>query len=168
MKNSYSYTVLLCAFLLAGVPGSAPAQDSSAAPAKKVWTNEDVEALRGPSGVSTVSRGPNAAAKAAKPNDAPAKPLDGKDAKWYRAQLQSLNNKLPSINAEIDKMHRFENGSYQSPGGIPETQVYYFQPPLNPADRLAQLEKQKQAILDRIDALQDEARHAGILPGDLR
>lgn len=166
MKNAS--TILVCAFLMAGIALSAWAQDQSATPAKKVWTNEDVEALRGPAGVSTASRGPNAAAKAAKTNDAPAKPLDGKDAKWYRAQLQSLNNKLPPINAEIDKMHHFQDGSYQSPGGIPETQVYYFQPPLNPADRLAQLEKQKQAILDRIDALQDEARHAGILPGDLR
>jgi hypothetical protein len=164
MPNSRA--MLLCAFLLAGVPGAARAQDPSVASAKKVWTNEDLEALRSPGGVSTVGRAANSATKTAKTNNAPAKPADGKDAKWYRAQIQSLNDKIPPIDAEIDEMHRFQDGSYQSPGGIPQRP--YFQAPLNPADRIAQLEKQKRAILDRIEALQDEARHAGILPGDLR
>jgi hypothetical protein len=161
MKNSR--VVLLCAFLLAGTRLSARAQDASAAPAKKVWTNEDLEALRSSAGVSTVGQPPNSAAKT---NQPAAKPTGGKDAKWYRAQLLSLNDKIPPIDAEIDEMHRFQDGSYQNAGGIPRR--YYRQAPLNPGDRIAQLEKQKQAILDRIDALQDEARHAGILPGDLR
>jgi hypothetical protein len=164
MKNSHP--MLVCAFLFVGIPLAARAQDQSTAPAKKVWTNDDVEALRSSAGVSTAGGTANSAAKTTKTNDAPVKPADGKDAKWYRAQIRSLNDKIPPIDAEIDQMHRFQDGSYQSPGGIPQRP--YFQAPLNPADRIVQLEKQKQAILDRIDVLQDEARHAGVLPGDLR
>lgn len=138
------------------------AQDSSSAPAKKVWTNEDVEALRTQAHVSIVGGTTPSSTK----NGAPAKPAAGKDAKWYRSQLKSLYDKIPPIDAEIDEMHRFQDGSYQSPGGVPLR--YYGTAPLNPADRILQLEKQKHDILDHIETLLDEARHAGILPGDLR
>ena len=149
--------------LLVALSAPSWAQDSSSAPAKKVWTNEDVEALRNPGDISVVGK---TAAPSVKSASAPAKPAGGKDAKWYRAQLKSLYDKIPPIDAEIDEMHRFQDGSYQSPGGIPMR--YYGKAPLNPADSILQLEKQKRDILDRIDTLQDEARHAGILPGELR
>ncbi|HKN60446.1 MAG TPA: hypothetical protein VJW93_04670, partial [Candidatus Acidoferrales bacterium] len=72
---------------------------SSQAPDKKVWTNEDMTDLRDHSAISTVG---NAPPKPAKPGDKPSTASKGKDAKWYRDQIDKLQAKIPPLD---DKIH---------------------------------------------------------------
>ena len=62
----------LLAIFLSGVSISTRAQVPSTAPAKKVWTNDDLRTLRDSSGVSTVVPAKNSTVKN---GDAPRKPI---------------------------------------------------------------------------------------------
>jgi hypothetical protein len=153
--------------LSAAAQTSPPASTSDSSPAslpnpdKKVWTNDDLESLRAKAPISIASAA--AAKKPAptgnpKPDDSAAKVLR------YRKQLLPLYAELPKIDAQLDQMHSFEDGSYKAPGGLSRFPGM----PLSPADQITQLEKRRQQVLDQISQIEDQARHDGVLPGDLR
>ena len=145
-------------------PASPPASPSNGD--TKVWTNDDLETLRAKAPVSAPGETSPAAAKNQAPRGNHKQDDRAEKAQRYRKQLQPLYAELPKIDAEIDKMHRFEDGSYQATGGLwPLRQPGM---PLNPADQITQLEKRKQQVLGRISQIEDQARHDGVLPGDLR
>ena len=122
---------------------------------KKVWTNDDF--------------GPNAPPKPAlksKQPKAAAKPVNkqGKGAAWYRTQIKNLNAQIPPIDKQIATYHAALNGDAQPDASL---EVSHHRA----ADwntEIARLTQQKQSLLAQIDALQDQARHEGIEPGDLR
>jgi hypothetical protein len=143
---------------------SAIAQDSSAKPGKKVWTNEDLQDLRSKTPVSVVGAPPAAPAKrasgAAATNADPAK-----NGQWYRERLQPLRAELAKLDHQLDDLRGFEDGSYRSSGGGVSRG---YLAPLNPAEEIKKLAARKDEIQARVSALEDEARHNGILPGELR
>lgn len=158
-------TLLSLALLLAlsgGICLSAVAQTSSPASLpnsdQKVWTNDDLEGLRAkaPISASADTKKPRAS-KNIKPDASPA------TVQRYRRQLQPLYAELPKIDAQLDQLHSFEDGTYRTTGGISRPLR-----PANPADQIGQLEKRKQEILAHISQIEDQARHDGVLPGDLR
>lgn len=142
-------------------PKSSPASASNGN--TKVWTNDDLEALRGKAPISSPGE-TNPASKKPAPRENPKPDDQAEKAQRYRKQLQPLYAELPKIDAELDKMHSFQDGSYRTTGGFSRSSGM----PLNPADQITQLEKRKQQVLAQISQIEDQARHDGVLPGDLR
>ena len=143
---------------------SAPVPAAAAAPpAKKVWTNEDMGDLRSGSTISTFQN------KSANQNSATRKSaVPGKrgNANWYRAQITKLQAQIPPLDAKIAQLQSAIAGhSINDPktssrpyGGV------------KPGDwqmQVNQYQQQREALLARISALQDQARHAGVPDNDI-
>jgi hypothetical protein len=134
-------------------PSSQAADKQSTAP--KVWTNEDLEKLKGQPGVSTVGKAE------AKPANQPANQGTGKghDPAWYRRQIENLQQKVPPLHDKIQLLQAALSGkavdSVRTWGGVR---------PDDWRDQLARLQKQKEDILAKVAALEDQARHSGVPP----
>ena len=144
-------------------PGAAPADSGQAsaqspgtqAPAKKVWTNEDVNGLRDQSVISTFSA---PGTKSSKPGQKPAS--KGRDAKWYQEQIGKLQAKIPPLNDQIAALQAAINGKPTGSGKDSE-RPRGVKADSWPVER-DQLEKKRGDIQNQIDALYEEARHNGI------
>jgi hypothetical protein len=136
-------------------PPSAPVEVKP----KKTWTNEDVGSLREDSAISTFNTPkPNTA----KPSQNPAPPRGGKDAKWYRTEIEKLQAQIPPLDEKITKLRDAIDGKQ-----VDEERHYTWSKPDDWRDQLARLEKQREDIQDKISGLKDEARHRGIPPEQL-
>jgi hypothetical protein len=140
---------------------TAPAQPPSAtaqAPAR-VWTNDDVDALRKNNAISVVgdNKGANNSSTSSKPNSYE------KDPAWYRKQLVPLRADIEKLDAQIAKTKAFISG--ENVGDPPH---YPLGLPGNPRDQIVQMEKKRQEDTKKIDDLLDRARHNEIPPGELR
>src|SRR5258708_33523708 len=131
---------------------------------RKVWTEDDLHTLKG-----SVSVGGGAS----KPANAPRKPGSQesptgvppeKDPAWYRAQMAPFLARIEQIDAEIRKLKGIQDGKETSDAG----RSHGFALPLNSADRIEFLGKKKKELQDKVTALEDQARHNGINPGELR
>jgi chaperonin cofactor prefoldin len=138
--------------------------DTSNTPAppgqKKVWTNEDVPDLRGQSVISTVGD-PNA-----KHSNKPATAAKNSGAsKSYQAQIERLQAQIPPLDAQIAELQSAIDGK---PTGDAKTSQ---RPRGVKADdwsvEMQELQKKKDALLDQIAALKDQARHQGVSPNTL-
>ena len=140
---------------------SSPAQNSPATGGKpaKVWTNDDVGALRNNDNVSVV--GNNAGAK--KTSASSQSNSYEKDPAWYRKQLAPLQADVEKLDFQIAKLKEFIKG-----GNVGEAQPFNYHLPGNPQDQLNQLEKKRQTDAARIDDLMDRARHNGVEASALR
>jgi uncharacterized protein YukE len=127
-----------------------PSQTAS----KKVWTNDDFD-----------SHPPTAAkpAVAPKPKPAKSKPASGKNASWYRSQISKLNGQIADVDQQIASYQAALNGEPAPNQGVQE----YHMRRADWQAEIQKLNKQKQDLLDKISALEDEARHNGIDDGQL-
>lgn len=138
-------------------------QDSSTAPAaaKKVWTNEDIGKAQGQPEISTFksadSKNGNAAAKS--------HPTRSHDPGWYRDQIAKLQAQIPPLDKQIAEIQAAMDGkptgdTVQStrPAGVKWDSWEH---------ELALAKQKREDILDKISALQDEARHNGVNPNQL-
>jgi len=130
------------------------------APAKKVWTNDDVSDLRDQSVISSFG---TSKAKSSASSQRPTS--KGKDAKWYRDQITKLQGKVPPLDDQIAELQATIEGKPTGngkesarPRGV---KADSWQAEMNG------LQKQRGAILSQISALYDDARHNGIPSGDL-
>ena len=161
--------------LLALCPRTARAQEPSSQPAsaqtppsepeappQKIWTNEDVPALREDSTISTVGA-PNSARSGSR--TVRRTPSGRQDAKYYSDQITKLQAQLPAINDKIAQLQAGIEGKFT---GDSQTST---RPKSVSAGRwpveLAALQKQRDDIESRINALRDQARHQGIPPNAL-
>jgi hypothetical protein len=171
MRRSAFCTAFICAALFfaasstraqdAAPPPSAastPAPDSSAstptpAPAKRVWTNDDVGDLRGHSTISTV--GP---ANTKQPKPTTKQPVaNAETIRSYRDRILNLQKQIPDLDSKIAELQATLNGntvnSTRHVGGtvIDDWHV-----------QLAKAQQQREELNAKIGALQDQARHAGV------
>jgi len=123
---------------------------------KKVWTNDDFD-----SHAAATAPKP---AMAPKPKPAKSKTAAGKNASWYRTQISKLNNQIAVIDQQVASYQAALNGESPPNQGVQE----YHMRRADWQAEIQKLNKQKQDLLDRISALEDEARHNGIEDGQLR
>jgi uncharacterized protein YukE len=139
-------------------PSPAATSENSGQPTqpatKKVWTNDDFD-----SHAATAAK----PAVAPKPKPAKSKPASGKNAGWYRTQISKLNNQVADIDQQIASYQAALNGEPPPNQGVQE----YHMRRADWQAEIQRLNKQKQDLLDRISALEDEARHNGIEVGQL-
>jgi len=149
-------------------PSAAPqAQDPAAAtpaPAdqKKVWTNEDMGALREDPSISSYnSRNKQGGQRPAPRQGNPG----GHTANWYRAQIEKLQAQIPPIDAKIAELQKGING-----GSVNDPNTSSRPIPVHAGSwqqQVDDLQAKKQNILGRIAGLEDQARHDGIPPNDI-
>jgi chaperonin cofactor prefoldin len=136
-----------------------PAQAASAtpaaqAPAKKVWTNDDVGDLRDRSSVSTVG---SAKPASGKPVPKPASSARNKDARSYHDQIANLQAKIPPLDQQINELQSALSGNQ-----VTEERHFGGIKPDDWKDQLARLQKQREDIQTKIATLEDQARHSGV------
>jgi len=165
--------VLALALLAVSLNGPLPAvQDSSATKqsadsqahpvttdgkAKKVWTNENLSDATGP--VSVVGDGKHSAKSK---DNAPA---DANYVANTKKQLEKWNAQIADADKELVDLKNFNSGE---PGTNPARQLHksYNTEPVS--QQMKKLEDKKKELQGKIDALLDEARKKGVLPGQLR
>lgn len=125
--------------------GNLPAGESSK---KKVWTNDELVEVKGD--VSVVG-GQGGNSGAAKSSGAPKTTAYDKLVDGYQRKLSTLRGDL----ADLDRKIQLAKGAK---GNSREDTTAW----------IAVQEKKREDILAKIERIQDEARHKGVLPGDLR
>jgi len=141
-------------------PGAAAASTAAPSPpAKRVWTNEDVPALRGDAPISTVGSTDQTTPNK---NKSAAKNANGRG---YQARIAHLEAQIPPLDSQIDALQAAIDGkptgdgkSSQRPRGVKADDWKI---------ELEQLKARRENILDQIAALKDEARHRGVAPNTL-
>jgi hypothetical protein len=139
-------------------PASASAQSAAQVPAKKVWTNENLGASHNqPDNSARASQpGPNSG------STAPAKPKNKKDASWYRDQIAKLKAQIPPLDKTIAELQAaLEGKTLNEPLHYGGNRIGDWK------EQLQALQTKRQATLDKISALEDEARHNGVEPNAL-
>lgn len=134
--------------------GTTSAPTSPPAKAKKIYTNDDVAAA-GPVSSST-----------AKTKSAATNPdANTKLAHDLKAGLDKLNAQLSDTDKQIDELKKFQAGETSGNAGHQLHKGYNMEPI---PEQIQKLEARRQQIAAQIDAIYDEARKKGILPGQLR
>jgi opacity protein-like surface antigen len=139
--------------------------------AKRVWTNDDLDELKArshwasgtdsSSGGSTQAGTPDGGAS----GDKQPPPPREKDPKTYQKQLAPLRAQLAQIDSQIRSLRNSLNNPIS---GTNSVNLGTATVTGRPEHQIEALEKQRQQIQQRIDAIEDEARRNGISPGDVR
>jgi len=159
---------LVLALSLAAAPAQAPpAQKPPEKKAKKVWTNEDLDLLRGATSAAAVSGTPSAVETPADQKPAEKeKPLaEEKDPKTYRKKLVPLRAQLEQLDAQIKQMRGQLTNPTQAGNAV---DLRHTSVTMRPEIAINQLEQKRQQLQQKITDLEDEALRNGIAPGDIR
>jgi hypothetical protein len=137
---------------------------------KKIWTNEEMSALRGKISVVGDPELANASSESRKWNNdsdsGNGNNLEREKAiANYREQLRQLREQQDGIDKKIADFRNFKADNASPSGGINVRNRYTMTPA---EDQIRQLEDRKKQIQAKIDATEDEARKNGIEPGELR
>jgi hypothetical protein len=136
-----------------------PASVTPEAKKKKVWTNDDVSGLSGP--VSVVGNSKNAS----KPVSGGDGTADGQYIANTKKELAKLQAQLDDTNKQLTALKDFSQGKAPEPAGY-QIGKGYGRIPVD--QQIASLEQKLRELQEKIDALFDEARKKGVLPGQLR
>jgi hypothetical protein len=137
--------------------GSTQSQPQPQAPQKKVWTNENLGGSHSQPDDSSASAQPSSNA-----GTAAAKPKSKKDAKWYHDQIVRLQAQIPPLDKTIAELQAaLEGKTLNEPLHYGGNRIGDWK------EQLEKLQTKRQDTLDKIAALEDEARHSGIQPNAL-
>ena len=132
--------------------GSTQAQPQPQAPQKRVWTNDNLGGSHSQAGDSSTPTQPN-------PNSATAtaKPRSKKDAKWYHDQIEKLQAQRPPLDRTIAELQAaLEGKALNEPLHYGGNRIGDWK------EQLQKLQAKRQDTLDKIAALEDQARHDGV------
>ena len=154
--------------LVAGEPAARPAPRTTA---KKVWTSEDVEALRAKGLISLIGQQPSAETPSGELPGAPMgvaptpRPVRAEDPEWYSEQLAEFRAAMETSDAEIRLVRREVRNARYWEAGI---NLVRENTGITPDSGLEILDGRNHVVLARIDALGEQARRKHIPPGVLR
>jgi hypothetical protein len=141
---------------------------------KKVFTEEDIPSLKkgGLSVVGEKDSGTDADAAKADAKTAEAKPADAakteKDEAYWRGRAQKIRDQMAAVDQEIDKVQdEIKKGGaagFDAQTGRNQNVVFFE----DRNSQLKNLQKKKDELQKQMDALEDEARQAGVPVGWLR
>jgi hypothetical protein len=132
----------------------APAQSQpQPPPQKKVWTNDNVGGSHSQQNDASAPAQQNSNST----STAPAKPKSKKDAKWYHDQIAKLRAQIPPLDKTIAELQAALDGkTLNEPLHYGGNRIGDWK------EQLQQLQTKRQDTLDKITALEDEARHNGV------
>jgi len=131
----------------------APAQSQPQPPQKKVWTNDNVGGSHSQQNDGSAPAQQNSNST----STAPAKPKSKKDPKWYHDQIAKLQAQIPPLDKTIAELQAALDGkTLNEPLHYGGNRIGDWK------EQLQQLQTKRQDTLDKITALEDEARHNGV------
>jgi hypothetical protein len=131
---------------------------SATAPAKKVWTNDDMREVHRDNAISTFSATNKKPANAKPAATAKA----NKDAKQYQDRILALQAKLPPLDEQIAQLQAALNGdTVNSTRHVGGAKIDDWR------DELVRAQQQREDIVAKVSALQDEARRNGVPPNQI-
>lgn len=135
--------------------------------AKKVWTNDDIDQLRGTTGGFTViAITPAVESTAEQKPPEKEKPLaEEKNPKAYREKLAPLREQLARLDAQIKQMHDQLANPTQASNAV---DLRHTSATMRPEVAINELEQKRQLLQQKISDLEDQARRNGLSPGDIR
>ena len=135
-----------------------PTTPLATAPAKKVWTNEDMREVHRDNAISTFSATNKKPANAKPAATAKA----NKDAKQYQDRILALQAKLPPLDEQIAQLQAALNGdTVNSTRHVGGAKIDDWR------DELVRAQQQREDIVAKVSALQDEARRNGVPPNQI-
>jgi hypothetical protein len=163
----------LLVLLSMSVPAVLSAAEPAARPTipKRVWTSEDVEALRAKGlisliGPETPAATPTGGPEVAEPSVAGVPhPVRAQDPDWYTEQLTAFRATIETSDAEIRLVHREVRNARHWEAGI---NLVKENTGITPESGLEILNGRSREALGKIDALGEQARRNVIPPGALR
>jgi len=136
----------------------APAQSQQQTSQKKVWTNDNLGGSHSQPNDTSASAQQNSNSS----STAPAKAKAKKDAKWYHDQIARLQAQIPPLDKTIAELQAaIEGKTLNEPLRYGGNRIGDWK------EQLQQLQTKRQDTLDKIAALEDQARHNGIEPNAL-
>ena len=133
-----------------------PPSQTTQAPQKKVCTNDNLSSSQDPAGNSIAAN-----TVGANPGASPAS-KSKKDAKWYSDQIVKLQAQIPPLDKSIAELQAvLDDKTVNVPEHYGGNRIGDWK------DQLQQLEKKRQDALDKISALEDAARHSGVVTNAL-
>lgn len=139
---------------------------------KKVWTNEDLEALRATVPLSELGPGAGTPAPAAPAEETPvgeaAAAEKGQaysrenDPEWYQKRAASLRAELDRIDSEIRRLQNFKSNPSSGSAGLALGKNNLS---LTPENQIEQLQARRRQVQQQLDDLEAEARRKGWAPG---
>jgi len=150
-----------------------PQKQPPAKKAKKVWTNDDLEALRpggatsseAPAAPAPPAAGETPAAGESADKAAPQKQAGESPVELLRKRLAAVRADLDSVEAQLRSLRGARTSGNTTGGGV---DVNKTTGGMNTEDQIVQLEKQRADLLRQIADIEDEARRAGMAPGAVR
>jgi len=160
IRSGLPHLLLIAAILLlgAGVVAQQPTDPppNTAAKPKKVYTNDDVQPAA-PDGTAEAKPAHSAAPSSKEPN--------AELARSMRAKLEKLAAQINDADKQIDDLKRFQAGETNGDASHQWHKGYNTTPiPV----QIAKLEQKRSQLQAQVEAIYDEARKKGILPGQLR
>jgi hypothetical protein len=144
-------------------PTNTPAEKKKA---RKVWTNDEIGAVKG--GVSVVGESESPSARTSdkrSTTSSPATEVRPQQIEHYRQQLQGYQAEIDGIDKRIAQLKNFKAENTTPSGGINIHQGYDMVPL---EDQVKQLEAKRKQLQSKIEDTEVEARKNGIDSGDLR
>jgi hypothetical protein len=142
----------------APTPGSTQSQPPPQAPQKKVWTNDNLGGSHSQPDDSSAAAQPSSNAG----SPAAARPKSKKDAKWYHDQIAKLQAQIPPLDKTIAELQAaLEGKTLNEPLHYGGNRIGGWK------EQLDQLQTKRQDTLDKITALEDEARHNRVATNEL-
>lgn len=130
---------------------------------KKVWTEEDLVALRGISPV--MDSGSRAIGEAPRAGESSTRYTKFKDPRWYREKLEPLRAELERTHTEL---RRLRSALKSGKGGTNGIDLDQDTEGINPESAITLFVRHRAEILRQIDAIEDLAQKNEIPPGELR
>jgi hypothetical protein len=131
----------------------ASAQSQPPTPQKKVWTNDNLAGSHNQPNDTSVSAQQNSNLS----STGPAKVKSKKDAKWYHDQIAKLQAQIPPLDKTVAELQAALDGkTLNEPLHYGGNRIGDWK------EQLQQLQTKRQDTLDKIAALEDEARHNGV------
>jgi hypothetical protein len=143
-----------CLLLCAAVAAAAEA------PERRVYTNDDLDRIRGERGEVSPPAAPSPAASPAPPAGSGPRDRDLREEHWRR-EADRLRERLQPLRDQLDDLEEQADARWRTPGVKPVTDA-----------KLRALQQKRAALEARIreaeERLEERARRAGALPGWLR
>ncbi len=137
----------------APVQAPASAQSQPQTPQKKVWTNDNLGGSHSQADDSSATAQPALNSS----STVPAKSKSKKDAKWYHDQIVKLQAQIPPLDKSIAELQAALDGkTLNEPLHYGGNRIGGWK------EQFQQLQTKRQDTLDKITALEDEARHNGV------
>jgi len=158
-----------------GRGGAAPSPKPKTTVEKKIYTNDDLDAMAalygGPSRANEPSANPASerAAGLSVGTSAPSQVPNDQNPIWYAQQTVTMQGELEKIDSELAQLRDYHaSASTALPGAMTGFGLYGPFGGITTYNRIDQLLQQRREIAAQMDAIEDAARANGFPPGMLR